>query len=58
MWAGGAFAKAAAGAGEGIAHDFTSAVLGSLKIAFGFVFAVMVLGLLLLGAYLMLGKRK
>jgi len=45
--------------GEGdIFNNFISALAGSSTIAAGIVFAVIVLGLLLLGAYLVLRKKQ
>lgn len=55
---GGAFAKVAASSGKDMVREFTSAMMGSLKIAAGIVFVVILLGLLLLGAYLVLRKKQ
>lgn len=54
---GGAFAKAAAGTGGEILKEFTSAMVGSFRIAAGIVLAAILLGLLLLGAYLLTKKK-
>jgi len=54
---GGALAKMAADSGKDIVHEFTSAMMGSFKIAAGIVFAVILLGLVVLGAYLILKRR-
>lgn len=57
MGMGWAFAKVAADASKDIFREFTSAMMGSFKIAAGIVFAVIALGLLLLAAYLLTKKK-
>lgn len=48
---------AARNAGKDVFREFYSAVLGSFKIAAGMMMAAIVLGLLLLAAYLLLRKK-